>query len=365
MLELLRRFGQWLAIAVALSASACQFGDRLRSDLNDLTDIPGLTAGTGSRSDSVRVYFTTPDRGPNEPNEILSAIVDRIDRTTETLDVCAFELDSKEITDALVRANERHVKIRLVTETDYLHESGVRALEAVGVPVVDDGRPGALMHDKFMVFDRRAVWTGSMNFTENCTKKNNNNAVYIEDRRLADNYSTKFRWMFEQHKFGGLPDPNAKIPNPKIELADGTTVLNLFSTHDRPARRVVVELGEARHTIHFLAFSFTDDAIAREMLAAADAGVEVSGVFETSQASSQYSAIEKLRAAKLDVRRDGNPHNMHHKVIIIDGETVITGSFNFSKSANETNDENLLVIRNRNVAAQYDAEFRRIMKQAK
>ena len=94
--ELLRRFGRWLAIAVALSVSACQFGGRLRSDLNDLTDIPGLTAGTGSRSDSVRVYFTTPDRGPNEPNEILSAIVDRIDCTTETLDVCAFELDSKE-----------------------------------------------------------------------------------------------------------------------------------------------------------------------------------------------------------------------------------------------------------------------------
>ena len=94
--ELLRRFGRWLAIAVALSVSACQFGGRLRSDLNDLTDIPGLTAGTGSRNDSVRVYFTTPDRGPNEPNEILSAIVDRIDCTTETLDVCAFELDTKE-----------------------------------------------------------------------------------------------------------------------------------------------------------------------------------------------------------------------------------------------------------------------------
>ena len=54
------------------------------------------------------------------------------------------------------------------------------------------------MHDKFMVFDSAAVWTGSMNFTENCAyHNNNNNGIFIDDRNLAANYETKFTWMFE------------------------------------------------------------------------------------------------------------------------------------------------------------------------
>ena len=56
------------------------------------------------------------------------------------------------------------------------------------------------------------------------------------------------------------------------------------------------------------------------------------------------TAAWKLREAGLDVRLDGNPANMHHKVFIIDGHIVITGSYNFSRSAEERNDENTLII---------------------
>ena len=54
--------------------------------------------------------------------------------------MAAFELDNRIITDAIVRAVQRGVRVRLVTETDYLDDSGVKALQAVGVPVVDDKR---------------------------------------------------------------------------------------------------------------------------------------------------------------------------------------------------------------------------------
>ena len=66
----------------------------------------------------------------------------------------------------------------------------------------------------------------------------------------------------------------------------------------------------------------------------------------------------------MDVRLDGNTYLMHHKVIILDDETVILGSFNFSRSADEVNDENLLVIHEREVASQYRAEFKRIYREA-
>jgi phosphatidylserine/phosphatidylglycerophosphate/cardiolipin synthase-like enzyme len=322
-------------------------------------------ASTDSDSGVVRIYFTRPDQPPDQPGDIAHAVVGYIDETERTLDVAAFELDNRIITDALVRAVRRGVRVRLVTESNYLDESGVKALRAVGVPVVDDKRDGALMHNKFMVFDGKAVWTGSMNFTENCAYRNNNNGVYIADPRLAENYSTKFSWMFEQRKFGGAPSRTDRIPNPLVTLSDGTPVENYFSTHDRPAGHVTEVVRQARKSIHFMAFSFTHEGIAQAMQERAAAGVEVTGVFEKTQTAAGHSAYFRMRDARLPVFLDGNPRNMHHKVIVIDGEIVVFGSFNFSESADKSNDENLLVIYNRAVAARFEEEFQKVLKQAR
>ena len=62
----------------------------------------------------------------------------------------------------------------------------------------------------------------------------------------------------------------------------------------------------------------------------------------------------------LDVRLDGNPGQMHEKVFIVDGEVVVFGSYNFSRNANENNDENVLIIHNRTIAEEFCAEFERI-----
>ena len=67
-----------------------------------------------------------------------------------------------------------------------------------------------------------------------------------------------------------------------------------------------------------------------------------------------------MRQAGLSVYLDANRYSMHHKVIIVDGETVVTGPFNFSASAERTNDENLLVIHDAGLAGQYQEEFERL-----
>jgi phosphatidylserine/phosphatidylglycerophosphate/cardiolipin synthase-like enzyme len=314
----------------------------------------------------VRVYFTTPDRPP-ESSEIVKALVNYIHQANDSIDVAGFELDNKAITQALVSAKERGVRVRMVTETSYLGESGVVALRAANVPVIDDGRDGALMHNKFMVFDRKSVWTGSMNFTENCAYRNNNNGVWIDDERVAENYAAKFHWMFDERKFGGLPVRSARIPHPAVTLRDGTLCENYFSTHDGVAAHVVDKLRQARARIHFLAFSFTHDEIAKTMLAKAQAGVEVQGVFEKSQVAGGHSEYEKMRTAggSVHVCLDANPRNMHHKVIVIDDETVITGSFNFSASADKSNDENVVILRNPDIARRFEDEFQRVYDAAR
>jgi phosphatidylserine/phosphatidylglycerophosphate/cardiolipin synthase-like enzyme len=322
---------------------------------------PTSDAGTGT----ISVYFSRPEQPPEQPGDIAHAVVGYIDGTQQTLDVAAFELDNRIITDAIVRAVKRGVRVRVATETDYLGDSGIKAVQAVGVPVVDDKRESALMHNKFMVFDHKAVWTGSMNFTENCAYRNNNNGLYIPDAKLAENYSTKFGWFFDQHKFGAAPSKNDHIPNPLVTLADGTKVENYFSTHDHVAGHVVDAVKLARKSIHFLAFSFTHQGIEQAMLDKVAASVEVSGVFEKTQTAAGHSAYFKMKDAKLPVYLDGNPRNMHHKVIVIDGEIVVVGSFNFSDSADKSNDENLLIIYNRAVAAKFEEEFQKVLDIAK
>lgn len=322
-------------------------------------------AAADADTGAISVYFTRPEQPPEQPGDIAHAVVGYIDGTQQTLDVAGFEVDNRIITDALVRAVQRGVRVRLVTETDYIGDSGVKALKAVGVPVVDDKRESALMHNKFMVFDRKAVWTGSMNFTENCAYHNNNNGLYIPDAKLAENYNTKFSWFFDQHKFGGAPSKNDHIPNPLLTLADGTRVENYFSTHDHVANHVIDAVKLARKSIHFLAFSFTHQGIEQAMLDKVAAGVEVSGVFEKTQTAAGHSAYFRMKDARLPVYLDGNPRNMHHKVIVIDGEIVVVGSFNFSDSADKSNDENLLIIYNKAVAVKFEEEFRKVLDIAK
>lgn len=321
---------------------------------------PAGGVGQATQAGPIRIYFTRPDASPDEPDNIARILVGYISQAQKTIDVCAFELDNKRITEALVAAVKRGLRVRFVTETNYLEESGVKALKAVNVPVIDDRRDGALMHNKFMVFDGQTVWTGSMNFTENCAYKNNNNGIFIDDARIAANYTTKFSWMFEQHKFGAAPSRSARIPNPVLTLRDGTPIENYFSTHDHIADHVIAKLKDAKKSIHFLAFSFTHKGIGQAMLSKASAGVEVQGVFEKSQAISNYSEYSTFRNSGLAVYLDANPRNMHHKVIIIDGETTVAGSFNFSDGADKSNDENVVIVRSRDVAQRFEEEFQRV-----
>ena len=94
-------------------------------------------------------------------------------------------------------------------------------------------------------------------------------------------------------------------------------------------------------------------------------GVQVSGIFEEEQTrSNRGTEYDRLDVAGLDIHLDGNPRNMHHKVIIIDDAIVITGSYNFSNNAETSNDENLLVIHDPQVAAYYAKEFQRVISQS-
>ena len=247
-------------------------------------------------------------------------------------------------------------------ESDDMDDAAPQALKDAGLPILGDRQQG-LMHNKFLVIDRTDVWTGSMNFTNEGAYKDNNNLIHIHSAKVAQDYEVEFNEMFVDDKFG--PNIGVRTPNPRVTI-DGTPIDVYFSPDDHIQAALVKLLDNAQTSINFLAYSFTSDPLGVAIRQSAAAGVKVAGVMEAEQVASNIGTeYDAFRAAGLNVRLDGNRGQMHHKVMIIDQQIVVTGSYNFTASAENTNDENLIVIYNPDIAAQYLQEFQRVYALAK
>lgn len=348
-----------LVIVVITLTSGITIGDDRPSSS---ADPAGQIAATPS-SDWYSIYFTDP-RSPTSnfqggPDE---ALADAVDRARLSVDVAVYDFNIWGLRNALSSAHRRGVTVRMVTESDNLDSDEIQDLKDAGIPVLGDRRQG-LMHNKFVVIDRLEVWTGSMNFTINGSYRNDNNLIRIRSPKLAASYTTEFEEMFVDDQFG--PSSPADTPYETV-LIEGTLIQVYFSPEDKTARHLLELIDSAQESIYFMAYSFTADDIATAMLERARDGVTVSGLFEQSQYHSNVGTeYDRLLSAGLDVRLDSNPRNMHHKVIIIDGQIVVTGSYNFSASAATRNDENTLIIHNPEIASRYLAEFERVFTQRK
>lgn len=320
-------------------------------------------SGNSGSSPSWVLYFTDPGdpAGPSSA-EIENALVWLIDHAEQTVDMAVFEFNVQSVADALIRAHQRGVRVRVVYDNEHTEEDPqIDQLISAGIPAVADGR-SALMHNKFFVFDADIVWTGSLNITENGLYRNNNNAIAFISPELAANYTVEFEEMFVDGEFG--PSSPANTPFPGTQVGDDTWVETYFSPDDQALQQLISLVGEAQQSVHFMAFSFTDYDLALAMMNRAAAGVEVAGLFESRGANTQYSECPTLLTYGLDVRLDSNPRTMHHKVVIIDSQIVAIGSFNYSTNATESNDENMLFIHNPTIASLYEQEFYTLMGQA-
>ena len=287
-------------------------------------------------------------------------LVDKLGTATARVDAALYDLDAAPVADALVAAHNRGVQVRIVTEADNVSDSEVERLQEVGIPVTDDGDNEALMHHKFIVIDERYVWTGSYNTTYNGAYRNNNNVILIDSAQLAYNFTQEFRELFLAAQVS--KPAGAFVAYPKVRLSDRTEIFTYFSPEGDTISPLIREIKSAEKSIHFMAFSFTHDTLGTAMQDRFKSGIDVRGVFEERQVD-KHSEYEGMRAAGLPVVIDRSRGTMHHKVIVIDEDTVITGSYNFSKNAEKRNNENLLIIKgNREIAAAYLAEFAKITR---
>jgi phosphatidylserine/phosphatidylglycerophosphate/cardiolipin synthase-like enzyme len=343
-----------LILVLWLTAGCVEPGE---GQLNPTLDAAATSAAMNA--ESIEVFFTEPTRQDAETfrGGLDLQIVDSIAAARLSVDVAIYDFNLWSIRDALIDAHQRGVRVRVVAESDNLDREEYSDLKNAGISVLGDRREG-LMHNKFIVIDGQEVWSGSVNFTTTDLYLNNNNLLRVRSKMLAENYTREFEEMFLDDLFGD--SVRADTPQPRLTIA-GHSVENMFSPDDGVEQTILAHLAQAKESIHFLAFSFTSDAIASALLDRARQGIQVSGIMEEAQVNSNTgSEYERLRLGGVDVRLDGNRRNMHHKVIIVDGYTVITGSYNFTASAERRNDENVIIIQDPALAASYLSEYQEI-----
>ena len=352
-------------------------------------DLPVCTAAPPAATGAVNVYFNTTVNTSvawYRPAEglvnLAGKLAQRIGVARRSIDAAVYNLSGSvgtNVADALIAAKNRGVQVRVICEQDNRSNLPFDRLAANGIRVISDSfdpvtRGYGLMHNKFFVFDGRGgaaesvwVWTGSWNPTDPGTNADYQNAVEVQDPSLAAAYTMEFNEMWGSTS--ELPDAaNSRFGSRKTDntphrfVVGGRGLEVYFSPSDRVTSRIVSAISSATRSVAFALLTFTRSDLRDALVAKKNAGLKVRGVLDNS--TDQGSQYASLVAGGVDVRlRTGSGYLLHHKYSVIDAEDpawnplTITGSHNWSNSAEGSNDENTLFVRDGDVANQYLQEF--------
>ena len=318
------------------------------------------------------VYFTDPVN-LRDPNVIRGSVeeklIEYINAAQTSIHIASFEFDLTNVARALIAAHNRGVDVRWVTDNEHgllADEEPGRGqfamLREAGIEVRDDLGRSAFMHNKFWIFDRQIVWTGSTNVTRSAIYTQNNNVIVIRSPELSVIYEREFDEMWDG-QFGARSP--SQLADQSLNI-DGSQILVIFTSEDSALENVIIPFVQgAESSVYFMAFSFTDYPLADAMIQRRLHDVDVAGVFESFGSTSESAELRTLFCGDVPVRQDGNGGFLHHKVIVVDERYVITGSLNFSTRAETTNDENVIIIENPDIARLYIEEFERVWAMGK
>jgi len=335
---------------------------------------------TGSKSSGdIRVYFNQFVN--NNVSSITDAIhtshfedtiVAFIDGSQTTLDVCNYNSGSLAIITAINNAETRGVTVRYVgAHTGATNNNELNSLSGT-IPQILRPNDGEVMHNKFIIRDVNSASTaqllgGSTNHTNNSLNNDYNNLVIIEDQSLALAYKIEFEEMWGSST--NTPNAtNAKFGADKVDntphnfTIGGTPVELYFSPSDNTTSHIETAVLSANSTVEFALLTYTNNDLGDAVINRQNAGITCRGIIEnTFYFGSEYNG---LLNAGVDVQSHSTTANVfHHKYCIVDAlnsnsdPLVITGSHNWSNSAEDDYDENTLIIHNEIIANMYLEEF--------
>ncbi|MDI6400894.1 phospholipase D-like domain-containing protein [Balneolaceae bacterium ANBcel3] len=294
----------------------------------------------------------------------------------------------EQIATALAMAHGRGVQVRVII----CHTTSTNAVEAIlnayDVPfiesdfgVLNQNRNG-LQHNKFAVIDYASndpsnTWliTSSWNATDNGTHQQYQNMIEFQDEAIAGAYSREFNQMWGSNTH--QPDPekarfgsNKRVVNPSVFWIGDSYVRLFFSPQGNTETAIINAIQESEESINVNTMLITRPGIEQALKDKFDEGLTVRGLIGNPNVTgSQFSSMSSW-GDFIHFSESEHGGLLHHKLAIFDGENrhtegrVLTGSHNWSRAANESNDENTLLITNQAIANQYIQEFSARYQQA-
>lgn len=336
-------------------------------------------------SGDMKVYFTrsvdnTVSTGTNAItlNSLIDdTLINYINRTKYTLDIAIYNFSTTNIADitgAINAAKNRGVAVRIIHD-DAASNTGLTGLDAA-IGQISNGNSGGIMHNKFVVIDANSVnpedaivWTGSTNWTDlQINNTDANNVIIIHDQSLAKAYKIEFEEMYGSS--GLLPNAsNAKFGSYKTNntphefIIGGNRVELYFSPSDSVTERIIDVIGTVDNELYVETNLITKTNLATAIGNKANAGV-VTKALVSSPGSCTPAVVSILSLALGNNFKEYIEGGiLHHKLLIADPNytssdpLVLTGSHNWSASAETVNDENTLVVHNATIANIYYQEF--------
>lgn len=335
----------------------------------------------------IKVYFNTDvdtsfaiyNFAENIGGALDDTLVAYIDRASETIDFAIYSfsnISSASVPEALNRAAARGVQVRVIA-CGTNQNSGVNYLNQ-DIPFLvgpDDNNREGIMHNKFAVIDAESanaekpvVWSGSTNISYNQIVSDANNMIFIQDQALARAYKIEFEEMWGSNgvhpneanaKFGAEKSDNT----PHEFIIGGKRIESYFSPSDGTNQQIINAIHSADHNLNVATMLITRTDVALAIENAVSRGVAVNVLTEGDANTGTVDSILEDALGSGSYVFDTHYGILHHKYVVIDNKNedldplVITGSHNWSNSANEINDENTLIIHNGDIANQYYQNF--------
>ncbi|MFC7531919.1 phosphatidylserine/phosphatidylglycerophosphate/cardiolipin synthase family protein [Actinoplanes sp. GCM10030250] len=312
------------------------------------------------------------------PDDLDEVIRNFIAGATTSLYIAVQELNSRPIAEAVLAAKARRLRVQVILEGDYLTEekppddpwslTGENEINRVihaallrgGADLITDLNP-KIFHQKFIVRDpglpTAAALTGSANFTLTDTGTNPpglppgesgnnlNHLVILHGKTAAALYLAEFQRM-RTGTFGAMQE---RVPTRPSEIRLGKIrVKPIFAPDQGPEMEIMKQMLKARERVDFAMFTFAQSSgIDDTMISLLRAGLPIRGVLDRGQGVQKWAATQPLKAAgaELYANTHGNGvRKVHHKLMVIDRQLVIAGSFNYTAPAATLNDENIVVL---------------------
>ena len=336
-----------------------------------------ISSNLFSQNDKITVYFNK--WVDNNASSIVDAqrvidindtIIAYIDRAESSIDFCMYNNNLTQVVTALNNAYNRGISVRYIYDDDS-YNSALSGLNS-NINSIHNVSSG-IMHNKFLVIDteipeKTFLITGSVNSTYTNIFEDYNNLIIIQDNNIALTYKDEFNEMWGSTSL--IPNSsNAKFGNSKSDNTqhffnvNGTDIEVYFSPSDNVNSKIENTINSADYSLYFALLYFTRSDLSNAVIDRHNAGVEIKGLIEeisdTWGSEYQYLVDNGINAHSFLEE----PGMLHHKYAIVDYNSsssdpiVLTGSHNWSTSAETKNDENTIIIHDLFVANEFYEEF--------